>query len=658
LLNIQNPALVKNIITSTGLVRGFAGSRIHQLNNYQQYIHKSRYARWNDEAGRRETWDETVARYVDFWSNRFGDLFPAESIRASITNLEVMPSMRALMSAGPALEKDNIAGYNCSYVAIDNQRCFDEIMYILMCGTGVGFSVERQYIASLPTIAEEFHTADTTIVVPDSRIGWASSFRDLISLLYSGRVPGWDLSRLRPAGAILKTFGGRSSGPEPLDQLFTFAVGLFKKAAGRKLTSLEVHDLVCKIGDIVVMGGVRRSALISLSNLSDERMRGAKSGQWWIEHGERALANNSAVYSEKPEIGTFMKEWVALYESKSGERGIFNRDAATRQAASSGRREIDGIEFGTNPCGEIILRSCGLCNLSEAVVRPDDSYEDVKRKVELATIIGTFQSTLSDFRYVRSVWKRNAEEERLLGVSLTGIMDHPVLSGIGEWGGSQGLKDALEDLKQHAIRTNEIWADKLGVARSAAITTVKPSGTVSQLVDSSSGIHPRMYPYYLRTVRSDKTDPLGQTLKDQGLYHEDDVTKPTTDVFYFPIKSPVGAVTTKDVNAIQQLEHYLVFRNHWCEHNPSITVYVREHEWMDVGAWVYEHFDELGGVSFLPLTDHVYKQAPYQEITEEEYEVWAGKTPEINWGRLREFETRNTTTIQPELSCSAGVCEL
>jgi ribonucleoside-triphosphate reductase len=625
------------------------------LNNYQQYIHQSRYARWNETAGRRETWDETVDRFCDYFARKWSD-FPRDKLRAAIANLEVMPSMRALMTAGEALERDNIAGYNCSYLAIDHPRAFDEVMYILMCGTGVGFSVERQYVSQLPAIADELHDAHTTITVPDSRIGWASSFRDLISLLYSGRVPTWDLSRLRQAGAPLKTFGGRSSGPEPLDSLFRFTVQLFRKAHGRKLTSLECHDLVCKIADIVVVGGVRRSALISLSNLSDDRLRGAKSGHWWIDDGHRALANNSAVYTEKPEVGVFMKEWTALYESKSGERGIFNRSAAAAKASESGRRQVEGHEFGTNPCGEIILRSNGLCNLSEVVVRPDDSFDDLKRKVELAAILGTFQSTLTNFRYVRPVWKRNAEEERLLGVSLTGIMDHPVLSGCGF---NTDLAELLKDLKEHAVNTNRIWAEKLGINPSVAVTTVKPSGTVSQLVDSASGIHPRMFPFYLRTVRQDKKDPLGKLLKAAGAYVEDDVTKPEqTDVFYFPIKSPEGSVTTKDVSAIQQLEHYLIFRTHWCEHNPSITVYVRETEWMDVGAWVYQHFDQLGGVSFLPLVDHVYQQAPYQEISKEQYEEWAAKTPTIDWGRLREFESASTVTIQPELACSAGVCEL
>jgi ribonucleoside-triphosphate reductase len=629
-----------------------------KLNNYQTFIHQSRYARWNDQEQRRETWSETVDRFTSFWSKHYPDIFPNGLVGDAIRNLEVMPSMRALMTAGEALERDNMAGYNCSYLAIDHPRCFDEIMYILMCGTGVGFSVERQFISQLPAVAEEFHRSDAVLVVPDSKLGWASSFRELISLLYAGRIPSWDLSKLRPAGAPLKTFGGRSSGPAPLNALFEFTVQLFKRSCGRKLNSLEVHDLVCKIADIVVVGGVRRSALISLSNLSDDRMRSAKSGQWWVDNGQRALANNSAAYTEKPEIGIFMKEWVSLYESKSGERGIFNRVAAKRKAEESGRREIEGVDFGTNPCGEIILRSAGLCNLSEVVVRPTDSFEDLKRKVELATIIGTFQSTLTNFRYVRGIWRRNAEEERLLGVSFTGIMDHPILSGRA-FDGRRNLASWLAELKKHAINVNKEWADKLGIQPSVAITTVKPSGTVSQLVDSASGIHPRQFPVYVRTVRNDKKDPISLLLRDEGVYVEDDVTNPqATDVFFFPQESPEGSLTTRDVNAIQQLEHYLTFRTYWCEHNPSITVYVREPEWMEVGAWVYRNFDSLGGVSFLPLTEHVYQQAPYQEISKDELEGWKAKTPQINWNRLREYETRDSTTIQPELACSAGVCEI
>ncbi len=629
------------------------------MNDYQTYIYKSRYAKWNEAEQRRENWPETVKRYCDFFEDRYKSSFKQvrSEIEKAILNLEVMPSMRCLMTAGKALERDEIAGYNCSYIAVEHPRVFDEIMYILMCGTGVGFSVERQYISKLPEIADEFHDTNTTINVPDSRSGWASSYRELISLLYAGRLPKWDLSRLRPAGAVLKTFGGRSSGPEPLRDLFEFTTRIFKAAAGRKLTSLECHDIICKIADIVVVGGVRRSALISLSNLSDIRLQGAKNGQWWIDHPERKLANNSACYTEKPDVGLFLKEWSNLHESKSGERGIFNRIAATKQARSSGRRDTDNREFGTNPCGEIILRSAGLCNLSEVILRSTDTFADITRKIELATIIGTFQSTLVSFRYVRPIWSKNASEERLLGVSFTGIMDHPVLSGRAE--SEDVLRDWLKNFREHAIKINKLWASKIGIEPSAAITCVKPSGTVSQLVDSASGIHPRYSQYYIRTVRADKKDPIAKFLRQQGVYVEDDATAPeAVDIFSFPQKAPVSAVLRNDITAIQQLEHYLLLRSSYCEHNPSITVYYRDSEFMDVGAWVYRHFDDLGGVSFLPHSDHIYKQAPYQEITEQEYNEWVAKTPKIDWDKLKDFETQDTTSLQHELACSAGVCEL
>jgi ribonucleoside-diphosphate reductase alpha chain len=627
------------------------------MDNYQHYIAASRYARWIEEGNRRETWEETVGRYGAFFRERFGDLFPYDEVTQAIKNFEVMPSMRNLMTAGKALDKDEIAGYNCSFVAIDHPRAFDETLYILMCGTGVGFSVERQFINQLPVVAEEFHETDTRIVVKDSRLGWASAFRELITLLYSGRVPKWDVSNCRPAGARLKTFGGRSSGPRPLEDLFAFAVSTFVGAKGRRLNSVECHDLVCKVADIVVVGGVRRSALISLSNLTDERMRGAKNGAWWEENGQRALANNSVAYTEKPDIGIFMKEWTSLYESKSGERGVFNRVAATKKAQENGRRDTAGFHYGTNPCGEIILRSMGLCNLSEVVVRSTDTFEDLKRKVEVATIIGTFQSTLTNFRYLRASWRKNAEEERLLGVSLTGIMDHPCLSGQDFYWGDLDLEFVLEELKHHVIEVNKEWAERLGINPSTAITTVKPSGTVSQLVDSSSGIHPRYSKFYVRTVRADSKDPLAHFLRDQGVPCEPDVTKPDNVlVFSFPRKSPESAVFRDDVTAMQQLEHYMVFKKHWCEHNVSCTVYVKEHEWMAVGAWVYEHFDDIGGVSFLPHSDHVYKQAPYQEISEEKYEQLVAKFPEIKWEEF--IETEDTLENVKDLACVAGICEI
>lgn len=631
---------------------------------YQNYIAISRYARWIEKENRRETWSETVERYVSYMQGRYEKLTKKKLDKKerdrwvdAITTLKVMPSMRALMTAGPALDKDNVAGFNCSYVAIDNVRTFDEIMYILMCGTGVGFSVERQYVDKLPEIAEKFHTTETVIKVRDSKIGWAKSYRELIAMLYAGQIPQFDMSLVRPAGAKLKTFGGRASGPDPLRDLFKFSIETFQKASGRKLTSIECHDIVCKIADVVVCGGVRRSALISLSNLSDIRMRDAKTGQWWDNNPQRSYANNSVAYTEKPDIGTFMKEWVSLYDSKSGERGIFNRVASQKMATRSGRRDGE-YDFGTNPCSEIVLRNKQFCNLSEVVVRPDDTEKTLKEKVEIATIFGTLQSTLSDFRYLTKQWKDNTEEERLLGVSLTGIMDNFILSG-GAFNEAV-LKSMLVNLKNHAIETNKKWAELLGVNQSTAITCVKPSGTVSQLVDSASGIHPRYSPYYLRTVRADKKDPLCDMMIDKGFHAEDDVMKPNdTKVIYFPMKSPVESVMRDAKSAIEQLEIWKLYQLYWCEHKPSITVYVKEEEWLQVGAWVYENFDVMSGVSFLPHSDHSYKQAPYQEVDKKTYQEWVAKTPRnINWMDLTQYEKEDTTTSSKELACTAGACEI
>ena len=620
------------------------------LTEYQKFIHASRYARWVPTENRRETWEETVTRYTDFFKGRFPE-FPNEEVNKAIQELNVMPSMRCLMTAGPALERDEIAGYNCSFVAIDSPKAFDEIMYVLMCGTGVGFSVERQFTNKLPTVAEEFYDTDTSIRVKDSRIGWASAYRELISLLYSGRIPKWDTSGVRPAGARLRTFGGRASGPKPLEDLFAFTIHTFKRAAGRKLNSLECHDLVCKVADIVIVGGVRRSALISLSNLTDDRMRNAKNGAWWEGDVQRALANNSVAYTEKPDVGIFLKEWGTLYDSKSGERGIFNRVAATKKALSNGRRDVDGFDYGTNPCGEIILRSKGLCNLSEVVIREKDTLADLKEKIRIATIIGTFQSTLTNFRYVRSEWKHNQEEERLLGVSMTGIMDHPVLSKPTE----ETIK-WLTELREYAIATNKEWANKLGIPESAAITTVKPSGTVSQLVGCSSGIHPAYSKYYIRTVRMDNKDPLTIFFKEEGVPNEPDVTKPSDiTIFSFPQQGSQSGITRNETNALEQLKLYSVYQKHWTEHNPSITVYYKDDEFMEVGAWIYNNFDGVSGVSLLPHSDHVYKQAPYQEITKEDYDKAISEFPVINWENLKEEE--DTTTATQELSCTAGVCE-
>jgi len=626
------------------------------MNQLQTYIHQSRYARWIESENRREAWEETVSRYISFFAERTPEAKKVlPELKQAILDMKIMPSMRAFMTAGKALEKDEVAGYNCSFVAVDDVRAFDEAMYISMCGTGVGFSVERQFVSQLPTVAEAMHKTDTVIKVKDSKIGWASSFRELLSLLYSGQVPSWDVSALRPAGAPLKTFGGRASGPAPLENLFNFCIQIFSRAVGRKLSSLECHDIMCKVADVVVSGGVRRSAMISLSNLSDDRMRNAKNGQWWETEPQRALSNNSAAYTEKPEIGIFMKEWLTLYESHSGERGIFNRIAAKEQCRKTGRRD-DNHDFGTNPCGEIILRSKQFCNLTEVVVRNEDTAEELIEKVKLATILGTLQSTLTNFRYLRKEWKKNCEEERLLGVSMTGLMDNPLMTK-----NTDKLKDLLTKLRETAVETNKEWADKLGVNQSTAITCVKPSGTVSQLVDSASGIHPRYSQHYIRRVRADQKDPLGAMMKAQGVPCEPDVTKPeSVDVFSFFVKSPKGCVLRNDMNAIDQLELYLTYKNYWCEHNPSITVYVRESEWMSVGAWVYQHFNDIGGVSFLPHSDsgHIYAQAPYEEIDEKKFKELLPSMPAIDWSKLKEFELVDSTTSTKELACSAGACEI
>ena len=621
--------------------------------DYQSFIHKSRYAKYFDGKGR-ENWDETVERYMDNVVRPVaGDDSYINQIRDAILSLEIMPSMRAMMTAGPALERDNTAGYNCSYLPVDDPKSFDEAMFILLCGTGVGFSVERQFVTKLPDVPELFES-DTTIVVKDSKEGWAKAFRQLLALLWAGEIPKWDVSKVRPAGARLKTFGGRASGPAPLVELFNFAVSTFKGAQGRKLSSIECHDLMCFIGQIVVVGGVRRSAMISLSNLSDDRMRHAKSGQWWETAAHRALANNSVSYTEKPDVETFMREWTALVESKSGERGVFNRQASKNQAAKNGRRNPN-FEFGTNPCSEIILRPYQFCNLTECVVRATDSIVDLERKVRLATILGTIQSSFTKFPYLRKIWQKNTEEERLLGVSLTGIMDNPLMTSKNE-----GLEKTLEHLRQIAVDTNAEWADRLGIPVSAAITCVKPSGTVSQLVDSASGIHARHSPYYIRTVRGDNKDPLTKFMQDQGIPSEPCVFKgDTTTVFSFPQKSPENAVTRNDMTAIEQLETWLTYQRHWCEHKPSVTISVRDSEWLDVGAFVYKHFDEMSGVSFLPHSDHTYQQAPYQDCTKEQYEELLSSMPErIDWTKLSEYEQEDNTAAMQTLACSGDSCEI
>jgi ribonucleoside-triphosphate reductase len=625
------------------------------MDQYQSFIHKSRYARWLDSEGRRETWDETVNRYVDFFVER-EQLNEQEALELfnAIHNLEVMPSMRCMMTAGEALKRDNVAGFNCSYLHIDHPRAFDELMYVLMCGTGVGFSVERNFIAKLPEVAETFHKTSSTIVVSDSKLGWASAFRELIAMLYAGKLPQWDMSRVRPAGARLKTFGGRASGPEPLQDLFQFCVGVFQKAAGRKLTSIECHDVCCKIADIVVVGGVRRSALISLSNLSDQRMSKAKSGQWWVDQGQRRLANNSVAYTEKPDFEAFLTEMKNLYESKSGERGLFSRVAAQKIAGRNGRRDAEH-DFGTNPCSEIILRSNEFCNLSEVVVRADDTLETLKEKVRKATIIGTLQSTLTDFRYLRVRWKRNTEEEALLGVSLTGIMDHAVLGDAN----NPELATWLEEMRNVSIKTNKDWAEKLGVNASAAITCVKPSGTVSQLVDSASGIHPRFSKHYIRRVRSDKKDPLAVYMEQAGFPVEQDVMSPSSVVFSFPVKAPESSTCVKDVGAMEQLALWKTYQNHWCEHKPSVTVYYTDSEYFKVAQWIWDNFDLCSGISLLPTSDHVYQQAPYEDIDEDQYEKLVAIMPQnVDWEELSQFEKEDNTTGSQELACVGGACEI
>ncbi len=640
---------------------------------YQEYIHLSRYARWDYDLKRRETWDETVGRYFNFFTEWLEEKngYKLENgervgLENAVKELNVMPSMRCLMTAGPALKKENVAGYNCSYVKVDSPRSFDEILYVLMNGTGVGFSVEEDYTNQLPAVPEELYDTDTMIVVADSKLGWAKAFKELVSLLYGGHIPKWDVSKVREAGAPLKTFGGRASGPAPLVDLFKFTINTFKSSIGRKLKPIECHDIVCKTAEIVVVGGVRRSALISLSNLNDREMRFAKHGEWYTHNVQRALANNSVNYKEKPDVGTFMREWLSLYDSKSGERGIYNGMSAKRTVEGLNERYKDGDgnfirrrdpkdDFGTNPCSEIILRSREFCNLSECVIRREDTSESLKEKVRIATILGTFQSTLTEFKYLSREWKRNCDEERLLGVSLTGIMDNPITNG-----SKKGLDTLLKELRDVAYETNKEWAEKLGIPQSAAITCVKPSGTVSQLVDSASGIHARHNPYYIRTVRADNKDPLCKMMKKQGFPNEADVTKPEhTTVFSFPMKSPKGAVFRMDMTAMEQLELWKTYAENWCEHKPSVTISVKEDEWVDVAAWVYKHFDSISGISFLPFSEHVYRQAPYQDCTEEEYKEALKTMPKnVDWAELSKYESQDYTIASQELACAAGGCEI
>ena len=633
-------------------------------NPYENFIALSRYAKWVEAEGRRETWGETVDRYFSFMTNHLKEnhnYIPNEKLVAELKEFvferNVMPSMRSVMTSGAALERDNVAGYNCAFLPVDSPRSFDETMYVLMCGTGVGFSVEYKYINKLPAVPEKLEKSDTVIVVEDSKQGWAKAYRELLALLWTGHIPAIDVTKVRPSGARLKTMGGRSSGPQPLVNLFDFTISKFKNAAGRNLKPIECHDIMCKIGEVVVVGGVRRSAMISLSNINDIEMAQAKSGNWWEGSPQRALSNNSVAYSRKPEMEQFIAEWKSLYDSKSGERGIYNVAAAQAQAAKFGRRDPE-IHYGTNPCSEIILRPYQFCNLSEVVLRENDTKKDIQRKVELATILGTWQSTLTDFKYLRKIWKDNTEEERLLGVSLTGQFGHKFMSGKEDL---VSLEAFLMTLRDKAREVNKEEAGKIGIPESAAITCVKPSGTVSQLVGVSSGMHPWHSPYYVRTVRGSKNDPISVFLKEVGIPVEDDVMKPNeTYVFSFPVKAPEGAIVRNDLTAIDHLNIWLVYQRAWCEHKPSITVSVKEDEWMEVGAWVYKNFDEVSGISFLPHSEHTYKQAPYQEISKEEYESLLSKMPKnIRWEDLSFYETEDGTSTNATLACSSdGNCEL
>ena len=632
----------------------------YKMTAYNTFIGKSRYARYLDDLGRREHWNETVARYFDFMEKHLATkqnytLTPElrHELQTAVINLEVMPSMRAVMTAGPALERQNVAAFNCSYLPIDDPKAFDEAMYILLCGTGVGFSVEQQYVSKLPEVPDQLFDSKTTIMVSDSKEGWAKSLRQLLALLYSGEIPRFDVSKVRPAGARLKTFGGRASGPKPLEDLYLFCISKFKGAVGRRLSSLECHDILCKIGEVVVVGGVRRSAMISLSDLSDDKMAHAKAGNWWDGQGQRALANNSATYSETPGIGQFMREWSSIYESHSGERGIFNREASQKQALKNGRRDSEQ-DFGTNPCSEIILRPYQFCNLSSCIVRSEDSIEVLTNKIRLATILGTFQASLTNFPYLRKIWQKNTEEEALLGVSMTGILDNPLLNNPND----TLLPERLEKLRGIAIDTNAEFAAAIGINQSVAVTAVKPEGTVSQLCSTASGIHPQHSQYYIRRVRADNKDPLTQFMIESGFVAEPCVMKPeSTTIFSFPVAVAEGALLREQLSAIDHLHLWLLFQRHYCEHKPSVTISVKENEWMDVGAWVFKHFDEVTGVSFLPMDGGTYRQAPYEECSKEEYEALKAIVPEsVNWDQFLEFDD-NVEGAQM-LACTAGSCEI
>jgi ribonucleoside-diphosphate reductase alpha chain len=634
---------------------------------YQQVIFKTRYARWVEEEGRRENWDETVKRYCDYFEDHLKEKhshkIPRKVLKEvydSIYNLEVMPSMRTLMTSGKALESAEVANYNCAFLVVDAVRAFSEHMYVLMCGAGSGFSVERRFTEKLPEVPEELHPSDTTIIVADSRKGWCAAYNQYLNLLFAGNIAKVNVDKVRKEGTRLKTFGGYASGPGPLLDLFKHTEEIFRGAQGRQLRPIEVFSIMCYIAQIVVVGGVRRSATIALFDKDDIEMRTAKSGYWFNDPKRKhyAMANISAVFETKPAAAEFMDIWRDLVASKAGEPGILNRKALWEGAEAIGRatRYEDGsrIPYGVNPCSEIVLQPYSFCNLTGAAIRPEDTLEDIKKKVRVATIIGTWQATVTDFDYLRKVWQSNVEDERLLGVCLAGIMDHPVLSQTTEE--SARWENELREL---AWEVNKSIAEDIGINTTASVTAIKPAGNSGELYDVASGIHPRYAPYYIRSIRQSNGDPMTEFLKATGIPHEVSVQNARDSIFYFPVKSPEGAICAKDRTAIQQLEHWLHMKRNYATHTISATVYVREHEWIAVGAWVYDNFNEVTGLSFLPYDDHIYQQAPYTPCSAEDYEKARGKMPEeIDWSLLKHFEQSDSTTVSQEFACTGGSCAL
>lgn len=622
-----------------------------------EFIYYRTYSRWIEREGRRETWVETVDRYMNFMKENLGDKLTAEEyneLREGILWQEAMPSMRLMWSAGSAAARCHATAYNCSYIAPSKLEDFSEIMYLSMSGTGVGFSVESQTIGQLPIIKKQSGKVLPTYVIEDSKEGWADALKTGLKTWYNGKDIKFDYSGLRPAGARLKTMGGRSSGPEPLRSLLDFARAKIFSRQGKRLSNIDAHDIICKTGEVVVMGGVRRSALISLSDLDDMEMRNAKTGQFYLTEPQRQMANNSAAYNEKPTSTQFIEEWLALAKSGAGERGIFNRGSLKQQLPRRrwDKFEEDWASSGVNPCGEINLKSKEFCNLTEVVARAEDIEESLIRKIRLATILGTYQSTLTDFKYLSKEWKKNCEEERLLGVSVTGQWDCPALRN----------EKTFSKLREAAIEVNKEYAKRFGINQSAAITCVKPSGTVSQLVDAASGMHPRHSGYYIRRVRISATDSLFQMLKEQKFpYHPEvgqTIDSASTYVLEFPVKAPSNSKFRNDMDAIEQLEYWKMVKENFTEHNPSVTISVGDNEWIVAANWLYENWDILGGLSFLPREDHVYKLAPYEEIDEERYSELAAKLPEIDFSRIVIYEEDDETQGARELACASGVCEI